>query len=128
MAVPAASDRSRWRQTPGSEASASQRASAPCYGSTEDVGGGAVVVAPLEFRDVERQILAADVVECADDAALQQRPETVNCAGVHLAAHVFALAVVNRFVDTALAHAIIDVRFIGRDQINLGRYGFVDGE
>jgi hypothetical protein len=46
---------------------ASQPVSASCYRRTEDVGVLPVVVAPLELGDVERQILAADVVERAND-------------------------------------------------------------
>ena len=91
-AIPTASAPSRWRQTPLSEASASQRASAPCYGLTEDILVVPVVVAPFELGNVERQILRADVVEGPDNAALQERPDAVDRAGVDLAANVFAPA------------------------------------
>ena len=48
----------------------------------EDVGVVAVVVAELELGDVERQIFGADFVECADNAALEDRPEAFNRVGV----------------------------------------------
>jgi|SRR5271154_2089286 hypothetical protein len=69
MATLTPSGPSRWRETPSSEASASQRSSAPCYGLAEDVLVVPMVVGPFEFRHVERQIFRADVVERADDAA-----------------------------------------------------------
>ena len=53
-------------------------ASAPCYGFSKDIGVVPVVVAELEFGDVQRQIFAADLVEGADDAALEDRPEAFN--------------------------------------------------
>jgi hypothetical protein len=62
-------------------------ASAPRYGGSEDVGIIPIVVSELEFRDVQRQIFPADLVERAHDAALQERPEAVgnsfsNCGTV----------------------------------------------
>ena len=46
-------------------------ASAPCYRLSENVGVVAVVVAELKLRNVQRQILGADLVEAADDAAAE---------------------------------------------------------
>ena len=37
-----------------------------------------VVVAELKLRDIQRQVLGADLVEGADHAALEDRPETLN--------------------------------------------------
>lgn len=53
-------------------------ASATRYGCTEDVRVVPVVVAPFKLRDVKREILAADLVEAAHDAALDEGPEAVN--------------------------------------------------
>src|SRR5271157_3892421 len=99
--------------TPSSEASASQRASAPCYGLAEDVLAVPVVVTPFKLGHVERQILRADVVERADDAALQQRPEAIDRACVDVPANVFAPAVVYALMDTPLAYPVIDSGLIG---------------
>lgn len=57
-------------------------ASAPCYGFAEDVGVVAIVVAELELRDVQRHVFRAHLVERADDAALEDRPEAFNRVGV----------------------------------------------
>ena len=54
------------------------RASAQFYRGFKDFGVLPAVVAPFEFRDVERQILGANMTEAAHDAALQQRPEAIN--------------------------------------------------
>jgi hypothetical protein len=58
-------------------------ASATRYSRTEDVGVIAIVVTELKFGNVERHILATDLVEGADNAAFHQRPETFNRVGVH---------------------------------------------
>lgn len=55
----------------------------------------AVVVPERELVEVERQVLLADVMEAAHDAAFQQRPEAVNGAGVDDATHVLILVVIH---------------------------------
>lgn len=97
-------------------------ASACCYGSAEDVGVLPIVVTPLEFRDVERQILGADVVEAAHDAALQQRPEAINGLRVDDAAHIFAATVANGLVRVIGGQANVAAMFIGGDQADLLGY------
>ena len=57
-------------------------ASASCYSRPEDIHIFAVVVAELEFRDVQRQVLLADFMEAADDAALKDRPEALDRIGM----------------------------------------------
>jgi hypothetical protein len=52
--------------------------SAPRYSGTEDIGVIPVIVAEFEFRNVQRQILAADLVESAHDTAFNQRPEAID--------------------------------------------------
>jgi hypothetical protein len=44
-----------------------------------------VVIAKLKFRDVQRHILAADLVERADDTALEDAPEAFNRLSVNCA-------------------------------------------
>lgn len=44
----------------------------------ENLGVHAVIVAELELGDVEREVLAADLVEGADNAALEDRHGPVN--------------------------------------------------
>lgn len=47
-----------------------------------------VVIAELKLRDVQRQVFRADFVECADDAAFHQRPETLNRIRVNCADNI----------------------------------------
>lgn len=97
--------------------------SATRYGSTEDVGVVPVVVAELEFRDIQRQVFCRDVVESAQDAALEQRPEAVDGLGVNHATDILAGRVPHRFVfETALGQANIQAAFVRGDQINLLGY------
>lgn len=57
-------------------------ASATPYRGSKYVRVVPVVVPEFEFCDVQRQVFSADVVELAHDAALQQRPEAVDCLSV----------------------------------------------
>ncbi len=52
--------------------------SAPRYRGAENVRIVAVVVAPLEFGDIQRQIFPAYLVIAAHDPALQERPKAIN--------------------------------------------------
>jgi hypothetical protein len=57
------------------EAVAGSATSASCYDAPEYVFVLAVVMTERELRDVQRQILFADLVIAAHDSALQQRPK-----------------------------------------------------
>ena len=81
-----------WRLWRFPEAPASPRASASCYGSSENVRVVPVVVAELELGDVERHVLPAHLVESADGAALEDRPEAFDGVGVDRADNVFSPA------------------------------------
>jgi len=54
-------------------------ASATTYGRAENVGIVPVVVAEFEFRDIERQIFAADLVEAARPAYRYSRMNPLLC-------------------------------------------------
>ena len=49
-----------------------------CYSGAEDLGVLSIVVAELKFRNVERQVFLAHLVEHTDHAALQDRPNPSN--------------------------------------------------
>jgi hypothetical protein len=42
---------------------------------SEDVRVQAIIIAELEFSDIERHVFSAHFVECADYAAFEDRPE-----------------------------------------------------
>jgi hypothetical protein len=54
----------------------------------EDVLVFPIVVPELELGDIERHVLGADLVECADNTALEDRPEAFNRVGVDRADYI----------------------------------------
>jgi len=100
------------------EAASSAASSASCQYRLEYVGIIAVVMAELKLSQVHRQIFLADVVICPDDTTFQKCPETLDIICVDLAAHVFASAVIDRFMRTPkMAVALV---IVGHDQRNFG--------
>src|SRR5258705_13382819 len=78
--------------------------------ATEYVRVLAVVIPKLEFIDVERKILTRDFMECADNAALHQRPEAFNGLRVNVAMHVFSGSVAYhamRIIDANITIAFV---------------------
>ena len=65
-------------------------ASATTYRCSEDVRIIPVVIPKLKFRDVQRQIFAANFVEAAHDAALQERPEAIDRLSMDRAVDILA--------------------------------------
>src|SRR3990170_2950484 len=57
-----------------------------------------IVEAKRELVDVAAQVLAAGVMVDAMHTTLEQRPHAFDAVGAHVAAHVFAAAVVNRLM------------------------------
>ena len=98
-------------------------ASATRYRRAEYVRVIAIVVTPFEFRDVQRQIFAADFVEAAHDTALQQRPKTIDSLSVNRAIDVLASAMPHGAVLFQLA---ISRKFICCDQADFFRDGFAN--
>src|SRR5438128_837229 len=86
---------------------------------SEDIGVLPVVVAELELRDIERQILVADLVESAHDTALNQRPKTFNRVCVNGADHVMPVAVPDDAMRIALAEPVISREIVGTKQADL---------
>src|ERR1700686_4863202 len=93
---------------------------------SEDIIVEAVVVSELKFRDVQRHILAADLVERADDATLEDRPEALNRLGVDGTDNVLVLGMVNGAVGEFFAEMVIANPLIGAEQADFFRYGFIN--
>src|SRR5690606_37848021 len=66
-----------------------------CALVVSDAEGDALVVAEIEFRQIALQVLLADVVIGAVDAALEDREIALDRVGVGLAANVFLDPVVD---------------------------------
>jgi len=56
-------------------------ASATCYRRAENIRVLPIVIPELKFGDVEWHIFSTDFVECADNTALNHRPETIQRIG-----------------------------------------------
>jgi len=108
------------------EVPASGDASASCYNFAEHVPVLAVVMAKLKLREVERQILFADVVIRPDDSALEQRPERFDVIGMNFATHVFERLVIHGLMRECLIECLITRALVSRDQINLFRNHLAD--
>jgi hypothetical protein len=93
--------------------------SATTYGRAEDVRVVPVIVAELKFRNIQRQILAADLVEAAHDAALQQRLEAVNGLRMHHAIDVLPRGMIDGTVIVNLVQRIVGSVLVSRDQADL---------
>ncbi len=117
MAIP--TEPARWRRSQSTEARASRcaPASSPRYRLAEYIGFTAVVVTELEFREVQRKVLCADVMISADDSALQECPEALNIVRVNFTTHILASRVHYGFVVVAQrVQVVIAAVFIGRDK------------
>src|SRR5258708_16248425 len=100
--------------------------SARPYRRSENVRVHPVVVAELEFIDVEREIFPADLMERSHDAALNQRPEAFDGVGVNVSVHIFAFAVVHHAMREVLVQIPIASVVVGGNQAHPVRYGFRD--
>src|SRR5258708_36937120 len=79
----------------------------------------AVVVPELKLRDVQRQILLADLVERADDATLEDRPEAFNRVRVHRSDNVLIARVID---DGVLRIAVLEAEMVGAEQRDFFRH------
>jgi len=61
-----------------------------------------MIVPELEFRNIERHIFPADLVERADHAPLEYRPEAFNRVRVDRADNVFAVAMADDLVGVVV--------------------------
>lgn len=109
----------RWRRDPSlAETDASDPASAACYCRSEDVRVVPVIMPELELSNVQRQIFGADLVERADDAALEDAPEAFNRVRMDSADDILAGTVLNRSV-VVFVHAFVEKAFVGCEQAHL---------
>src|SRR5580704_3243398 len=74
---------------------------------SEDVHVLPIVVTELEFGDIERHIFAAHFVECADHAALEDRPEAFDGLCMNCANDILAFGVVNDAMRIFTVEALV---------------------
>src|SRR5437762_364625 len=88
---------------------------------TEDVFVASVVIPELKLRDVERHIFGADLVEGADNAAFENRPEAFNRVGVDDAVDVLTFGVIDDAVREVPVELTIATKLVGTNQTDLLR-------
>ena len=76
--------------------------------ASKNIWIAAIIVAELKFRDVQRQIFTAYLVIAAHDAALNQRPETLNRVGVDRADDMLTSLMVDGTMRIFAAKMVID--------------------
>src|SRR5437016_7511175 len=89
---------------------------------SENVSVVSVIIPELKFSDVQMHVLAAHLMECADNAALEDRPETLNRLSVDRANYILALGMINEGVWVILIQAAIAHPLVSAEQTNLIRY------
>jgi hypothetical protein len=85
-----------------------------------------VVITELEFGDIERHIFAAHFVECADDAALEDRPEAFNGLSVDCTDDVLTPGMIHSSMWKVFAKAFVAGPLIGAEQADFVRNCFAD--
>ena len=93
---------------------------------SENVRVLAIIIAELELCNIERHIFAAHFVECADHAALENRPEAFNGLRVNCADDILASGVVNDAMRIFAVKAPVCGPLIGTKQADLVGNGFAD--
>jgi hypothetical protein len=66
---------------------------APMNRGPKYIGVLTIVISELELIDVQRKIFATDFMECTDNAALYNAPESFNGIGMNVPMHIFAFTV-----------------------------------
>lgn len=109
------------------EGPSSPDASAYCYGTLKDVWILPVIEPIRKLVQVERQVLPADVMVCADNAQLEQAPKRIKVVGMHVPMHIFASGMTYLLVAIAeSAKIVIAFPFICGDQLYFVADGFTD--
>jgi hypothetical protein len=91
---------------------------------SEDICVLAIVIAELELGNIERHIFPAHFVECADYAALENRPEALNGLSMDCADDILASGMVNGSVREIFVEAVISGILIGAKQADFVRNRF----
>jgi hypothetical protein len=98
--------------------------SASANGRAENIGIHPIVITELKLRNVQRHIFFADLVERADNAALEDRPKTFNRIRVDCADDVLALVVIDAAAWIFGVQFVVAAPSIGRKQADFVRNNF----
>lgn len=87
----------------------------------EDVRVQAIIVAELELGNIQREVLLADLVVCANDAAFNQAPEAFDGVGMDRTHDIVSGLMTHGFVRVVFPQAAIGGMFVGVEQGNVSR-------
>src|ERR1700730_9711080 len=93
---------------------------------SENVNVLPVVVSELELSNIQRHIFAAHFVECADYAALENRPEAFDGLRVDCADDVLASGMINNAMRIFAVKPLVAWPLIGAKQADFMGAGFGD--
>ncbi|MDQ6867650.1 MAG: hypothetical protein M3178_04330 [Pseudomonadota bacterium] len=93
---------------------------------SEDVRVLPIIVTELEFGNIERHIFPAHFVECADHAALEDRPEAFDCLSMDRSNDVLTSRMVNSRVGVFAFKALVAAPLISAKQADFVGDGFAD--
>src|SRR5205823_12757993 len=83
---------------------------------SEDVRIHAVIIAELEFGNIQRHVFGAHLMERADHAAFEDRPEAFDGLSMHRADDVLAFGMVNARVGIFFVKALIARPLVSAEQ------------
>jgi hypothetical protein len=93
---------------------------------TENVRILPVIITELELGDIERHIFPAHFVECADYAALEYRPEALDCLSVNCADDILSFGMINDAMWIFAVKTLVTNPLIGAKQAYPMRHRFAD--
>src|SRR5262245_51973731 len=93
---------------------------------SENVRVISVVIAELELSNIERHVLAADLVERTDDAAFDDRPKSFDCLSMNRADNILLFGMVDDGVRVFAVKAMIASPLVSAKQAYLMRNGFAN--
>jgi hypothetical protein len=94
-------------------------ASETCYRKPENIRVMAVVISELRLGNIQRQVLGADLVIAAHDAALEEAPEALNRVRMDRADNILLLAVVDGLVGKFVYKERVTLVLVSGQQGNL---------
>lgn len=92
----------------------------------KNVSVQAVIIPELELSDIQREIFGGNLVECADNAAFENRPEAFNGLGMNRATDVLSNVMVDSFVRELAIQMFVANQLIRAKQANLCRNAFAN--
>lgn len=96
------------------------------YCRSKNIFVEAIVVPELKFRDIQRHVFRTDLVESADNAALEDAPEAFNRIGVDSSDNVLLMVMIHHPMRKLFQIIRVARPRVGRQQADFVGNSFVD--